>query len=142
MPYAVKISAEHRLGIVRLAGLVDGETILRGMDELYHGETWVPTFNMIWDCRPIARIAVGPREAQRILERLNGLTPRMGQGRTAVVSPKQIVAAFVYMLFVRDDCAFRERRVFRELDAALKWVSEVYPEQTGSLGGDLPIAPV
>lgn len=142
MPHAVKISEQHQLGAVRLTGVVDSTTLLRSMDALYHGETWVPMFNTIWDCRSVTVMAVDPSEIQQILQRMKALNLRMGPGRSAVVAPCEIVSAFVRMIFVRNKCAFRERRLFQNLDAALQWITEMYPTHVHKKYTDLSIAPL
>lgn len=142
MPQTVKISEEHQLGAVRLTGVVDSTTLLRSMDALYHGETWVPVFNTIWDCRSVTVMAVDPSEVQQLLQRMKALNFRMGPGRSAVVAPCEIVSAFVRMIFVRNECAFRERRLFDNLDDALRWITEVYPTHIDTTYSDLPIAPL
>lgn len=142
MPYDVKTSAPHQLGAVRLSGVVDAGTLLRSIDALYHGETWVPAFHTIWDCRLVTGVTVELDELPPIVARMRALNRRMGAGRTAVVAPNEIVAAFVHMLFVRTACTFRERRVFDDLDGALRWVVETYSTRIEEPGRSLPIAPI
>jgi len=142
MSYEIKISAQHQLGIVRFSSVVTGDTILQALDTLYKGETWVPQFNAIWDCRTVIELGITPREADCIVERMEKLSLRMGEGRTAVVAPRSIDAAFARMLFTRSKCSFRERRVFPEVDGALAWLIEAYPARKQKIYGELPIRPL
>jgi len=128
MAYEVDMAPEYALGIVRLADAVDGDTLLAALNTLYDGDNWVPEFNAVWDARAITELSVLPREADRILERMTALCKRMGQGRTVVVAPREIDALFFRMLFVRNVCAFRERKIVYDLDGAIAWLDERYPD--------------
>jgi hypothetical protein len=128
MAYEVDMAPEHALGVVRLTGEVDGYTILDALNTLYNGDNWVPQFNVVWDVRAISELSVVPREADQILERLTTLCRRMGQGRTVVVAPREMDALFFRMLFARNMCALRERKIVYDLDGAMAWLDERYPD--------------
>lgn len=131
MPYELKVSPEHRVGVVRFSGAIDGGTMLRALDALYDGETWVPCFNEVWDYRPVSQLAIDPGEAAQILRRMDELADRLGEGQTAVIAPRAVEAHFAYMLFVRSTCTLRERRIFARLEDALAWLMQAYPALKG-----------
>jgi hypothetical protein len=58
---------------------------------------------------------------------MDALCQRMGQGRTVVIAPREIDALFFRMLFARNVCAFRERKIVYDLDGAIAWLDERYP---------------
>ncbi len=128
MAYEVDTAPEYTLGIVRLMDKVDGHTLLTVLNTLYDGDNWVPQFNAVWDARAITELSVLPREADQILERMAALCKRMGQGRTVVVAPREIDALFFRMLFARNVCAFRERKIVYDLEGAIAWLDERYPD--------------
>jgi len=127
MAYEVDLAPEYTLGIVRLIDEVDGHTLLTALNTLYDGDNWVPQFNAVWDARAVTELSVLPQEADRILERMTALCKRMGQGRTVVVAPREVDALFFRMLFARNVCAFRERKIVYDLDGAIAWLDERYP---------------
>ena len=133
MAFEVDIAPEYALGVVRLTAEVDGHAILDALNTLYDGDTWVPQFNTVWDARTITELSVVPREAQQILDRMDALCKRMGKGRTVVIAPREIDALFFRMLFVRNVCAFRERKVVYDLDGAIAWLDERYPDTVRGL---------
>jgi hypothetical protein len=133
MAFEVNIAPEHEVGVVRLSAQVDGTTLLEALNVLYKGDTWVPRFNAVWDLQGVTELSVGPAEAERMLERMEELCHRMGEGRTVVIAPREVGALFFRMLFVRTTCTFRERKIVHDLDGALAWLYEVYPPDAHGL---------
>jgi hypothetical protein len=133
MPYQVDIAPEYALGVVRLEGEVDGEMLLDALNALHDGDTWVPHFNTVWDARAITELSVVPCEADRMLHRMKALCKRMGEGRTVVVAPREVDALFFRMLFARSVCRFRERTIVYDLDGAIAWLDEQYPDTVRGL---------
>lgn len=133
MAFNVDTAPEHALGVVRLAAEVDGQAIVDALNTLHDGDTWVPVFNTVWDARAITELSVRPREADQILERMDALCERMGEGRTVVVAPREVDALFFRMLFVRNVCPFRERKIVHDMDGAIAWLDERYPDTVRGL---------
>ena len=133
MPYEVNMAPEYTMGIVHLIDEVDGHTILDALATLHDGDNWVPQFNAVWDARAITELSVVPREADQILERMKALCKRIGEGRTVVIAPREIDALFFRMLFARNTCAFRERKIVYDLDGAVAWLDERFPNTVRGL---------
>lgn len=133
MAFEVDIAPEYELGVVRLSAQVDGMAILAALNALYEGETWVPRFNTVWDVRAITELSVVPREADQIVDRMEALCHRMGEGRTVVVAPREVDSLFFRMLFARTVCSFRERLVVHDMDGALAWLDERFPDTVRGL---------
>lgn len=140
MAFEVEITPEDELGVVHLSAQVEGTGILAALNALYNGDTWAPRLHTVWDTRQIAELSVVPKEADQILDRMEALCHRIGEGRTVVIAPREVVGLFFRMLFARTTCYRRERTIVHDLDGAIAWLDELYPETAHALRNHMATA--
>lgn len=124
MAYKVTIFPKQRLGVVRLSGHINGWSILEAMDTLYTSDTWEPGFNTVWDGLRISELTASPEDTARILERTMQLASQAGDGRTALVTRRDVHSMFAQMIVSRGTHPKREQRVFTSFAGALQWLNK------------------
>lgn len=140
MRYHVAVLPEHRIGTVRLAGAIDGNVICKALEALYTHSAWRPGFSDLWDGLGIQALAVRPAGADRLVARLIELTAHVGPGRTAIVTRRELDAAFVRMVCARTPRLPRARQIFRSLPRAIGWVGQGVRPTPGSQPASQPVA--
>lgn len=133
MPYEVGVQTERRLGVVRCFGSVTGEMIVEALEALYTIDGWKAGYDTLWDVRKIESLTVTPSGASDVLDQIQRLRPRMGEGRVAIVAHRPVDYALAVMLCKKASSDGRERNVFYAMDEARDWL-RANDENTDTLG--------
>ncbi len=131
MPYETAVLPAYCLGLVRLRGVVTGDTIIEALSPLYGSETWRPGYNTIWDARGVSQVVVSPAQAASIVDRVCQLEERMGCSHTAVIVRNESQHALADMLIDAADTGHRQRKAFYTLEEAVGWIltADTHPRE-------------
>lgn len=123
MAHEARVHPEHRLGVVRFSGDVNGSGLLQAMAALYVDEGWVPDFGVAWDGRAIAHLDLRPEDGDRVVK-LAGRFPALFEGGpTAILVGAEPDARAAEALIRRlAEGLALDARVFREGGAAAAWL--------------------
>lgn len=122
MPIDVTQCDETGLVTVCLRGEIDTPIVIEALDEmeaLLETDTRVPAF---WDAREITMLAVAPSEMETLVYRMRKLGQRVGPGRTAIVTRRQIDGLMARILQLQLPGSPRVWKRFSRKDEAMTWV--------------------
>jgi hypothetical protein len=83
----------------------------------------------LWDLRYVDELIVTPDDLPGMVELVEALRERLGDGRAAFVAPHEPVHSIASLLLLRTRVPERERRVFHQIDDALVWLDVTLPER-------------
>ena len=122
MPIDVTQCAETGLITVRLRGEIEAPLVLEALDELdalLETGACVPAF---WDAREITLLAVAPSEIGALLYHMLKLGRRVGPGRTAIMTRREIDGLMARILQLQLPGSPRVWKRFNREDEAMAWV--------------------
>jgi hypothetical protein len=124
MPFDVMQCAETDIVTVRLEGGVDGEEVLGALDALdalVESGARVPAF---WDGRGITMLAISPTQMARLVGRMLEVGRRIGPGRTAIMTRRNLDGLMARVLELHLGRSPRVWKMFNREDAAMAWLLE------------------
>jgi len=128
MAASIAISPRMELGAVRLAGHVDGRTLASAIGQFFDHEALRPGIAVLWDARGIKSLDITPEDIERTVALIARGRPRLGEGRSAVVSGLEDAIAISTLLKVRTADRGREVKVFDEIEPALAFLGATAEE--------------
>lgn len=129
MAFSYVIAPSRHLGVAGLTGRVDAQVYADAMRSLYGDADWQPGMKALWDLRYVDELIVTPDDLPGMVELVDALRERLGDGRAAFVAPHEPVHSIASLLLLRTRVPERERRVFRQIDDALVWLDVTLPER-------------
>lgn len=128
MAFSYVIAPSRHLGIAGLTGRVDASVYSDAMHSLYGDADWQPGMNALWDLRYVDELIVTPDDIPGMVEQVDALRDRLGDGRAAFVAPHEPVHSIASLLLLRTRVPERDRRVFRHIEDALEWLDVTLPD--------------
>ncbi len=123
MAHETRVHPEHRFGLVRFSGEVDGSDLLRAIVALYLDEAWDAHFDVVWDARAVDRPELRPEDGDRVANLAGRFSYLIEGGRTAVLYDGEIDENTVNMLIrLSERKLTREARLFRAGAEAAAWL--------------------
>lgn len=123
MATTVHVSPANGIGLVRYTETVELPVVLDGLYTLLAHPNWLPGYDIVWDCRGISELMIRPHAVDHLRTSVRDLRPLMGQGRSAIVVTREIDHLFARLLLFKMPHYPRERRVFRTVGAAMRWLT-------------------
>ena len=125
MPYAVSVDPASRRAIIRVSGTLTGPEIVDACRELFTHRDWRAGFATLWDTNALRGLVLLPEDVTTFSIAAAELTPRRGDGRSAIVTVDPSVHINALLLSLKSKGPHdREFRVFARVEDAEAWLTE------------------
>jgi hypothetical protein len=124
VPSSYSLNPGNRFGVISFWGAVDGKQVVAQTRKFFASDRWKPGFRVLWDARDITSLDITPDDVRQMKALIDEFRPRIGPGRSAVVTTSEDVATIAHLLAAlapRDPQ--RPVEVFDDLTDALRWLS-------------------
>jgi hypothetical protein len=131
MGYDLHVQREARLARVSLFGEASVEEQKRWLDDLVSHPDWVPGFDVLVDARELANPDLPYQHMREIAQHAKRLNERLGAARHAIVGDTDLLFGCCRMGEQLCWPCSREIVVFRDMEAAERWldVGETEPSR-------------
>lgn len=123
MSWSYEILADRGLCRVTVAGSDTKEEFLERIQTVYEDPAWSPGLDILLDLSRLDSLPLSTRDVKELARLHSSYADRIGDGRLAVVAPARLVFGLARMWQAHaEHRSEREIRVFRERDAAVRWL--------------------
>lgn len=122
MDLDLEFDSDCHVARICIRGRVCGNDLKRAIISLYENQYWQPGYNAFWDWRGVQELDFSPLDLQEVRKVQEALAPRMGHGRGAIVTRRDMDTEIASLLALHMRRIGRERRVFLKLDEAAEWL--------------------
>ena len=122
--FAVTLQPDQRLLCIHLHGTVTGTCVLETLQAMWEDPRYDPSFKQLWDCRAVTALDIDWPEFKAIGEALQARCIAAPTDRAAIVAPREnnYYGALALTRYARKSA--RQKRVFRQMEAALQWLDD------------------
>jgi len=128
MSFSYMIDQGRKLAVAGLTGRVDACVFSDALYDLYADGDWSAGMKSLWDLRYVDELVIAPDDIPGIVDVVNSLRDKLGDGRAAFVAPHEPVHSIARLILLRTRVPERERRVFRQIGDALDWLEVTLPD--------------
>lgn len=98
MPYTITVSRKTRVGVVRLAGSVDGAEIVTAAADLAAHPRWKGGFRPVWDMTGVTRLDFSPDHMASMLAQEAHLDEIGATGDAIIITRDEVTAELVLII--------------------------------------------
>lgn len=124
MAYSCLIDKNRGRGVITLFQSVDDSDVIEAMKAVFESDEWSPELNSLWDCEGITELIIDREGLDRVVTFAAQLHDLIGPGKSAFVVRRQLDESMTKIILHMTKTNLRERRVFRNREEALQWLSE------------------
>lgn len=124
MPVTIRVDAAARVRYSAMSGVVTDDELVAAYTELLAAPDFDPTLNDLVDTREVHRVEVTPSGVRGVANVVSQIDRLGVRTRIAIVATRPAVVALarLYALYREQQRAPAEHRVFRNADAARRWL--------------------
>ncbi len=124
MPYQIFFDESLQLCKVELKGSVDASEIVEAVRTFARDDRWQQGTNTLWDGTRISELIIDWDEAQEVVTVLKELQPRLGPGKAAIVTYREVDLSMAQYFRHYISTEQRELKSFQSMAKARAWLEE------------------